>query len=121
MRKSASFQLVLFVFVASLAASAATPFQATTKLVTETGNNTSAASSFTTQTNGNIAPGNISNVPVRTLLYPGSTAKIYAQFLPWFGFGDHVNVGYISTDIAEIKNQVTDMASRGIDGAIIDW
>src|SRR5215831_14399596 len=49
------------------------------------------------------------------------TTKLYAQFLPWFGFGDHVNVGYISTDIAEIKNQVTDMASRGIDGAIIDW
>jgi len=121
MRKLALFQLVLFVLFATLAASATTPFQPTTTLAAETGNNTSAADSFTTQTNGNIAGGNISKVPVRNLLYPGSTSKVYAQFLPWFGFGDHMNVGYISTDIVEIQKQVTDMASRGIDGAIIDW
>src|SRR5215831_119378 len=121
MQKLTHLQVILFVLFSSLLASAGTTFNPTTKLSTETGNNTSAAAGFTGQSNGNIAGANISKVPVRSLLYPGSTAKIYAQFLPWFGFGDHVNVGYISTDIAEIKSQVTDMASRGIDGAIIDW
>jgi hypothetical protein len=46
---------------------------------------------------------------------------VYTQFLPWFGFGDHINVGYTSTDIVEIQKQVADMISRGVDGAIIDW
>jgi hypothetical protein len=121
LRKLALFRFILFVLFATLAASAATPFQATTTLAAETGNNTSAADSFTTQTDGNIGASNISKVPARNLLYTGSTSKIYAQFLPWFGFGDHINVGYTSTDIVEIQKQVTDMASRGIDGAIIDW
>src|SRR5262245_55789622 len=121
MRKLTLFQVILFVLFSSLLASAGTTFKPTTTLAAETGNNTSAAPGFAGQSNGNIAGANISKVPVRSLLYPGSTAKIYAQFLPWFGFGDHVDVGYMSTDVAQVQKQVTDMASRGIDGAIIDW
>jgi hypothetical protein len=113
--------LALSVFLSSLIASAATPFNPTTTLSAETSNNTSAAASFTTQSNGNIGGANISKVSVHTLLYAGSTSKVYAQFLPWFGFGDHMNVGYTSTDIVEIQKQVADMISRGVDGAIIDW
>ena len=59
------------------------------------------------------APTNISKVPTRSLLYPGSTAKIYAHFMPWFGFGDHMNVGYISSDTLQVQKQVNDMVSRG--------
>ena len=100
---------------------AGTPFQASTTLTAETSNNTSAADSFTLQTNGNLGASNISKAPMRGLLYPGSTASIYAHFMPWFGFGDHMNVGYISTDTLQVQRQVNDMVSRGLDGAIIDW
>ena len=113
--------VVLFAFVFCLPAFAGTTFKATTTLTAETSNNTSTASTFTAQTNGNIGPSNISKAPTRGLLYSGSTAKIYAHFMPWFGFGDHMNVGYVSSDTLEIQKQVNDMISRGLDGAVIDW
>jgi PKD repeat protein len=113
--------ITLFVVLCSLTASAGTTFKATTTLAAETSNNTSAADSFATQTNGNIGATNISKVPTRNLLYPGSTAKIYAHLVPWFGFGDHMNVGYVSSDTLQAQKQVNDMLSRGLDGAIIDW
>jgi PKD repeat protein len=111
----------LFVVLCSLSAAAGTTFKATTTLAAETSNNTSAADSFATQTNGNIGATNISKAPTRSLLYPGSTAKIYAHLVPWFGFGDHMNVGYVSSDTVQVQKQVNDMLSRGLDGAIIDW
>jgi len=70
------------VFLLSVLASAGTAFKATTTLAAETSNNTSAANSFTTQTNGNIGANNISKAPVRSLLYPGSTAKIMPIWFP---------------------------------------
>jgi PKD repeat protein len=113
--------IAFFMGLSSLMASAGTTFKATTTLAAETSNNTSAANTFVTQTNGNIGVANISKVPMRSLLYSGSTAKIYAHFVPWFGFGDHMNVGYTSSDVAQVTNQVNDMVSRGFDGAVIDW
>jgi PKD repeat protein len=113
--------IILFIGLTSLLATAGTTFKSTTTLATETSNNTSAANSFATQTNGNIGARNISKVPTRNLLYSGSTAKIYAHFVPWFGFGDHMNVGYVSSDTVQVAKQVNDMISRGLDGAVIDW
>ncbi len=114
-------QLIWFVCVSCVLAAAGTKFQATTTLSAETGNNTSAADSFLAQTNGNTGAGNISKVDTRTLLYSGATSKIFAHFLPWFGFGDHMNVGYTSSDSLQVQKQVNDMLSRGVTGAIIDW
>jgi hypothetical protein len=113
--------ILFMLLVSSVAAFAATPFAPTTTLAAETGNNTSAAASFATQSNGNIGGANISKVPMRSLLYPGSTAKMYVHFVPWFGFGDHMNVGYTSNDVAQVQKQVADMLSRGFDGVVIDW
>jgi PKD repeat protein len=110
-----------FSVLCSLQALAGTTFKATTTLTAETSNNTSAADSFATQTNGNIGATNISKVPTRSLLYAGSSTKIYAHLVPWFGFGDHMNVGYVSSDTVQVQRQVNDMLSRGLDGAIIDW
>lgn len=94
----------------------------TTTLSAETAKNTSAANSFPGTSNGNIAAGvNVSKVPLSTLLYPGATTRIYAHFMPWFGFGYHYDIGYRSDDPAQVKAQVTDMLSRGIAGMIIDW
>jgi hypothetical protein len=93
----------------------------TTTLAAQTANNTSAPNSFVTQSNGNAAPSNVSKIDVRALLYPGATTKIYAHLMLWFGGSNHMNVGYNSTDPAQIHRQITDMISRGIDGVIIDW
>jgi hypothetical protein len=114
--------------------------QTTSTLSAETGNNTSAANSFGGQSNGNAAAGNVSKIATRSMLYPGATTKVYAHLLPWFctagsrpdcscGTGSdgvyrcngHIPTGYTSSDTAEVKRQVDDMISRGIDGMIIDW
>src|ERR1700686_4888126 len=93
----------------------------TTTLAEQTSNNTSAANTFPNQTNGNRGAGNISKVDIHSLLYPGATTKIYAHLLTWFGGTSHMNIGYSSTDPAQVKRQIEDMISRGINGVIIDW
>lgn len=110
---------VLFAFAAPLfAGTAITP---TTTLAIETGNNTSTAPSFAAESDGNEGPSNISKVSIRSLLYAGSATKIYAHLMPWFGGANHMNVGYSSDDPTQVKKQVDDMLSRGIQGTIIDW
>lgn len=94
---------------------------ASTTLQAETGNNTSTANSFAGQTNGNAAAGNVSKLPIASLLYSGATTKIYATWLGWFGQSGHMSVGYISDTQAQVHAQVRDMVSRGIAGAIADW
>jgi hypothetical protein len=94
----------------------------TTTLAAQTSNNTSASNSFGSQSNGNRGAGNISKVDVHSLLYSGTTTKVYAHLMLWFGPGSgHMNVGYSSTDPEQVNNQINDMVSRGIDGVIIDW
>lgn len=100
---------------------AGTAFKATTTLTAETANNTSAANTFASQTNGNLGATNISKVSMHSLLYSGSTAKIYVHLMPWFGFSNHMNVGYSSDDPAQVQRQLNDMVSRALDGVIIDW
>jgi hypothetical protein len=90
-------------------------------LASQTANNTSASSSFQNQRNGNLGANNVSKVDVHSLLYPGTTTKVYAQLLVWFGQSDHINVGYNSVDPDQVHRQITDMISRGIDGVIVDW
>lgn len=41
--------------------------------------------------------------------------------MPWFGSPSHISVGYISSDPKQISSQISDMRSRGIEGAIIPW
>jgi hypothetical protein len=111
---------VLLLFVTSVCA-AGSYVKPTTTLAAQTANNTSAASSFVTQTNGNAGAANVSKVDVHSLLYSGATTKVYAHLMVWFGGSNHMNVGYSSTDASQVHNQVMDMISRGIDGVIIDW
>ncbi len=93
----------------------------TTTLAAQTSNNTSAANSFTSQSNGNRGAANISKVDVHSLLYSGATTKIYAHMVLWFGESSHMNIGYSSSDPAQVNRQIDDMVSRGIDGVILDW
>jgi len=41
-----------------------------------------------------------------------------AQLLLWFGQSNHINVGYNSNDPAQVRRQISDMISRGIDGVV---
>lgn len=100
---------------------AATAIRPTTTLAAQTGNNTSAANSFSSQSNGNLGVTNVSKVDIHSLLYPGANTRIYAHLVPWFGGSNHMNVGYSSIDPSQVHRQVEDMISRGIDGVIIDW
>lgn len=113
--------LCAFFLVFYLSVAAQAQIHPTTTLSEQIGNNTSAANSFSNQSNGNLSAGNVSKVDIHSLLYPGATTKIYAHLVPWFGGPNHMNVGYSSTDPAQVHRQVDDMVSRGIDGVIIDW
>lgn len=115
------FTTVLIVIIFAGASFATTTITPNTTLAAETGNNTSAANTFSSQTNGNLGASNVSKVDLHTLLYSGAQVPIYAHFMAWFGGSSHMNIGYASTDPAQVKRQVTDMTSRGISGAILDW
>ena len=92
-----------------------------TTVSAQTANNSSAANNFASQQNGNLGANNVSKVDVHSLLYSGATTKVLAQLLLWFGESNHINVGYNSNDPAQVKRQIEDMISRGIDGVIVDW
>jgi hypothetical protein len=93
----------------------------TTTLTAEVTGNTSAAITFGSQPNGNTGLSNVSKVDTHTLLYPGATTKVYAHFMAWFGDSSHMDVGYTSSDPAQVNRQVSDAISRGISGFIEDW
>lgn len=116
-----SLLLATLTLIVALPAVAGTALVSNTTLSAETSSNTSIGATWAGATDGNIGPANISKVDTRALLYSGATAKIYAHFMPWFGGSNHMNVGYRSDDTVQVKRQVTDMMSRGIQGAIVDW
>jgi hypothetical protein len=109
------------VFSVSVLCAAQNYIQPTTTLNAQTANNTSAANNFYAQSNGNLGANNVSKVNVRSLLYSGANTKILAHMMLWFGQSNHMNVGYSSTDPSQVKRQIQDMISRGIDGVVIDW
>jgi PKD repeat protein len=111
----------LLVLAAVCAHAASLPITPTTTLTAETTNNTSAADTWTTSSNGNLGATNVSKADHRTLLYPGATTAIYSHLLLWFGPSNHIQVGYRSDDYNQVKRQVDDHISRGLAGAIIDW
>jgi hypothetical protein len=84
-------------------------------------NNTSASPRFQGERNGNARPGNVSKLPIRSLLYRGSNTRLYTRYMPWFGDPHHRDVGYRSDEPEQIARQVGDMISRGLQGAIVDW
>jgi len=93
----------------------------TTSLSAQTSNNTSASNSFGPQSNGNLGWANISKVDTHSLLYPGNDTKIFAHLELWWGIPGHINIGYSSTDPAQVHRQVEDMISRGINGLVMVW
>jgi hypothetical protein len=89
--------------------------------VCENVNNTSASTHYHNDRSHNASAGQVSKLPIRSLLYRGATTRIFVRYMPWFGGPQHIDVGYRSDDEQQIARQVADMASRGIQGAIVDW
>src|SRR5882757_8232080 len=83
------------------------PVAVETTLEAETANNT-ANPKFPGQPNGNTPAGNVSKLPIASLLYPGATTKIYVRFMPWFGDQKHYPIGYRSDDSGQVRRQVDD-------------
>jgi Glycosyl hydrolase family 99 len=51
---------------------------------------------------------------------PGSS-RILADYQPWFGDPDHMNVGYSTMDPATLRKQVQKARSMGIYAFAVDW
>jgi hypothetical protein len=120
MRTAVLVTVVFCLFSVQAVFSADLPAPSTT-LTAETSNNTSASPVLLAQTNGNAGAGNVSKVPIRSLLYTGASTRIYAHVEPWWGSSKHPDVGYSSQDPSQVHRQVIDMISRGLDGAAVDW
>jgi hypothetical protein len=110
-------QLITGMLLGASICSAQTDLQSAT---CEGVNNTSASPHYRAS-KANAPPGNVSKLPIRSLLYPGSQTRIYTRYMPWFGDSHHRDVGYRSDDRQQVARQVADMISRGISGAIVDW
>lgn len=138
--------------------------QTTTTHTAETDNNTSACDGvgspggwckgrfvgMRSQLSGTYepVPGHVSDRPLRELLYPGSTTRIFSHLMPWFTVchsgttypqgtdtsGDgylvgneyskcrgHVETGYNSNDTLTVAAQMDDMLRRGFQGVVINW
>lgn len=113
--------LLLIVCLLNIASAGGVNIVPTTTLAAETANNTSASNQFPGSSNGNAAPGPVSKLPLRNLLYSGANTKIYVHVQPWWGDPAHISIGYDSADPVQVHRQIEDMISRGIDGIIVDW
>ena len=113
--------LTLLLFASFVCRADTLKVQPTTTVSAQTSNNTSAANDFAVQSNGNLGATNVSKTNVHSLLYAGARTKIYAHLVLWFGKPQHIDIGYSSTDPAQVKRQIDDMISRGIDGVMMVW
>jgi hypothetical protein len=117
-------------FVANLSSALDT----TTTLSEQTSNNTSASSLFTTLSNGDVAPGNVSKVSLKKMLPSGYTGKVLAHWMPWWSCKDgtsgatcngvhsdetSIDVHYSTEDPIQIDKILEDMSSRGYDGVMV--
>jgi hypothetical protein len=80
-----------------------------------------------------LAAGRVSKVDIHTLV---GSLPVFVETQSWFctngksplgtdatsdQCGSHIDIGYDSSSADQVKKQVADMRSRGIDGALIDW
>lgn len=95
--------------------------QAPAALTEFNANNTSAALAVngSSQSTADVRFGSVSKISIHTLLGSSPNTRIYAHLMPWFGTKSHIKVGYDSADPTQVKRQIDDMVSRGIDGVIV--
>ncbi len=65
--------------------------------------------------------GNARQAIAKHLPEASGSPKLLADYQPWFGDPDHIDVGYNSTDPAVIRKQIQQAKDMGIYAFAIDW
>jgi glycosyl hydrolase family 99 len=61
------------------------------------------------------------NLTLKDLPDQSGNPKILADYQPWFGDPDHINVGYSSQDPNVLRKQIENARSMGIYAFVVDW
>ena len=68
------------------------------------------------------APSACSHVSAHQSLLKGAPRpRILADYQPWFGDPNHIDVGYNSQDPKVLRNQITNARNLGIYAFVVDW
>jgi hypothetical protein len=67
------------------------------------------------------APGHVSNVSIKQLLYPGWNGKVICEYQPWFGLNSHKSVGYNENSSSTVAMQDSFMITEGCDINLVDF
>ena len=65
--------------------------------------------------------GHVSDVNIKTLLYPGFTGRVICEYQPWFGASNHKSIGYSENSAATVAAQDSFMLAVGCDVNLIDF
>ncbi len=129
-RLSSPLLLAAGIALAGRLAAAQTPApDAVTTLAALRANTTSTADSFPGAFNGLPKGGNLSPLPITSLLPTGEKTRYIAHLVPWFTLRcavrgpncGHVNIGYEQNDAKQVARQIADMHRRGFSVIWIDW
>jgi hypothetical protein len=61
------------------------------------------------------------NVALKDLPNSPGSPKVLADYQPWFGDPDHIDVGYSSQDPNVLRKQIESARNMGIYGFVVDW
>lgn len=64
---------------------------------------------------------NSQNLTLKDLSQEPGNPKVLADYQPWFGDPDHIDVGYSSQDPNVLRKQIEEARSMGIDAFVVDW
>jgi hypothetical protein len=64
---------------------------------------------------------NSRNLTLKNLPEPSGNPKILADYQPWFGDPDHIDVGYSSQDPNVLRKQIENARNLGIYAFVVDW
>jgi len=60
-------------------------------------------------------------VPLKDVPSLPGNPEVLADYQPWFGDPDHIDVGYNSQDPAVLRKQIADARNMGIYAFVVDW
>src|SRR5580693_5975418 len=64
---------------------------------------------------------NSRNVALKDIPATPGNPKVLADYQPWFGDPDHINVGYNSQDPNVLRKQIENARNVGIYAFVVDW
>lgn len=70
---------------------------------------------------GTCTPARSQHLTLKDLANTPGNPKILADYQPWFGDPDHINVGYSSLDPNVLRKQIESARNMGIYAFVVDW